>query len=1700
MVKVLIKQKTKGANKEQVVSKGYFDILVFNSLDRSRLMIFLLLLSFCGGLVYAMPASPIAFEVAQPDGRKIQLHIRGDEFFHWNEDTDGYTVVKDNGRFVYGKLNAKGRLGPTGFVVGRDNPKVSGLKKRILPLPQVRKSLAPSMFSESESISQQSVAAVSPSGTVKNLVVLCKFSDHTYGVHTRDANDYDILFNQIGGHTTLAPTGSVKDLYLENSYGVMTLESTVVAWVTLPQTEGYYADGSDGTDGPFPTNAQGMVRDALELVDPLVDFSQFDDDSDGYIDAIDIIHSGYGAETGGGGGDWIWSHRWSLWQLPGGQWTSDEGVKVYNYHTEPALWSTSGTNIVRFGVIAHETGHFFGLPDLYDTDGSGSGIGSWGMMANSWGFDNTQLHPPHFCGWSKIFLGWLSPTVIGTPGNYSIGQLSANAEVYRIDYGYPSGEYLLIENRQPAGIESAIPQGGLCIFHIDDNAGYNTEGYPGQSGWPENGNHYRVAVLQADGDYDLEKDNNRGDSGDVYHSGGVSLLSQSTVPNTDAYQDGTIIVTENSIANVSSAGASMSFVYDNGAAPSPPVAQNGNASTQINTLVSISLVATDEGWPNPPGVLNYIITSLPSHGSLSDPGAGDIGSVPYTLADNGNQVDYTPDSEYIGPDSFQFKANDGGLPPDSGDSNVATVSINIVNAIYFANMDSDPGWTFTGSEWEWGVPTGSGGEYGNPDPTSGYTGSNVIGYNLSGDYNNSVDPTEWATTPAIDCTAMINVTLSFYRWLNVEMSDYDHAYIEVSNDGSAWNTIWENSVETTDSSWTLQTYDISAFADAQPTVYIRWGMGTTDVSWRFSGWNIDDVGITGDVATSQHTLTTLSTAGGSVTTPGEPGPYNYDYGTNADIVATPSEDYYFVNWTGSGVTAGKVADPNAASTTITMDNNYSVGANFSTEPDPPALPWSDDFETGGGVFDAAKGWVASGNSTVSTDADYTGTYGAMLKATAQIEKAISTTGFSTIHVKYARTTNNRMDPGEYLYVEWYDGTIWHELEATQDSSWVLQNMVCSSGADNNPNFKIRFRTNAGNANERAYIDDVEITGQIIIPQRVLSTSSTAGGSVTTPGEPGPYYYTHDTPASIVATPVANYHFVNWTGDTTTIADINAADTTITMDDDYSLHANFAIDTHTVTFIAGAGGSIAGNLVQVVNHGSDCSAVDPAGNANYHFVDWTGDYTGTDDPLTITNVTTDMTITANFAIDQKALTTSSTAGGSVTTPGESGPYYYTNDTLATIVATPDTGYHFINWTGDTTTIANINAADTTITMDDDYAVQANFAIDTFTLNYAANSGGTISGDTSQTVDYRTAGSEVSADPNIGYHFVNWSDASTENPRTDTNVTANISVAANFAIDRMAIYGYLLEPDDTTAIEGILIEMSNLASTDITDPNGYYELTVDYGWSGIVEPNAVGYIFEPNETGRTLTNVTSDTELNLTGYLEAFVISGNILENDDVTPIEGVTVTPQYDGGHYTATYNGGGSDITDANGLYEVWVDYDFSGSVTPTHNAYVFDPNKLNYSNVMAEITGQDYVGTMLTYKIAGCIRNFNAVPVPIEGVDVYADNGGTSDITDPNGCYEVWVDYNWSGTVTPTKNNYSFDPNWIEYTDVLGDQLDQDYTATNIYDLDLDGAIGLGDVKTISDNWLLVGVGLSSGDIHKDEDDIVNLLDFARFADVWGD
>jgi PKD repeat protein len=176
----------------------------------------------------------------------------------------------------------------------------------------------------------------------------------------------------------------------------------------------------------------------------------------------------------------------------------------------------------------------------------------------------------------------------------------------------------------------------------------------------------------------------------------------------------------------------------------------------------------------------------------------------------------------------------GGVPPPVIEPQI----------VYEFPMNYDPGWTTEG-DWAFGAPAGLEG-----DPSSGYSGPYVYGYNLNGAYPNSMPAYSLTTTP-LNCSGFQDTKLRFWRWLGLESYFFDHAYVQVSNDGSSWTTVWSNDglTDFQESSWAEVEYDISAVADGQPTVYVRWIMGTTDSSVTYSGWNIDDVQIIGTPAT-----------------------------------------------------------------------------------------------------------------------------------------------------------------------------------------------------------------------------------------------------------------------------------------------------------------------------------------------------------------------------------------------------------------------------------------------------------------------------------------------------------------------------------------------------------------------------------------------------------------------------------------------------------------------------------------------------------------------------------------------------------------------------------------------------------------------------------------------------------------------------------
>ena len=221
----------------------------------------------------------------------------------------------------------------------------------------------------------------------------------------------------------------------------------------------------------------------------------------------------------------------------------------------------------------------------------------------------------------------------------------------------------------------------------------------------------------------------------------------------------------------------------------------------------------------------------------------------------GNQATIAPSasftngmSYYVQIDGGAFEDMSGNAYAGIGDSTTWTFTTAAPVAFFSEKMDVDPGWTTSG-QWAFGHPTGqTATSYGHADPVNGQTGINVYGVNLNGDYSTTVGGPYYLTTNAIDCSLYTGATLRFQRWLNTDYQPYVADTVDVSRDGGAtWTSVYQNSasVKSTDSSWQLLQYDLSAVADHQPNVTIRWGYQVAPGAYFYSGWNIDDVVVLG---------------------------------------------------------------------------------------------------------------------------------------------------------------------------------------------------------------------------------------------------------------------------------------------------------------------------------------------------------------------------------------------------------------------------------------------------------------------------------------------------------------------------------------------------------------------------------------------------------------------------------------------------------------------------------------------------------------------------------------------------------------------------------------------------------------------------------------------------------------------------------------
>ena len=595
--------------------------------------------------VSAEPADNKLIVVTQADGSQINIRRWGDEFSHGWETEDGFSVIKNDktGLWYFAETNNDGDLilSKTRLIKGKSKRKASKSLRRSGKAKQRndkrrhqahnKNVFSRSMIDGDGAVSgghATSLSNTTISGTINVPVVLLNFSDTNSSYSRSDFNNF--LFSDNKG---------LAAYYNEVSYGKLNIQggsSGVVDWVKLPDNHQFY--GKNNSAG-YDANIGVMIEDALVVADNNVDFSQYaDENNDCTVDLIAFVYQGNGEHQAVGSSNDIWAHKYSLYYLEtegdgnGEYQTNDtcpsnsaKNMVINDYFVAPELSTASGRANV--GTFAHEFGHVFGLPDLYDTngstDGSNAGAGDWSLMASGskTGANRDGESPAHISAWGKYMLGWLDPVKVnGTDlSDFELRESVNNAEAILYENPSNSDEYFIVENRNQRGFDAYAPGRGLLVWHIDDAIAAPGNNYATKSnvntvscdlGFQNCSNsHNGVAVTSADYYFDMEHDYNDGDEHDTFGSDGDGGSSEygssqdwdtkfadSAEVNSNWWDNST---SEFSMSDISAKGDTMTFVLGEGGTGdggNPPtgddlILENGSNET-ISAASNESVLAT----------------------------------------------------------------------------------------------------------------------------------------------------------------------------------------------------------------------------------------------------------------------------------------------------------------------------------------------------------------------------------------------------------------------------------------------------------------------------------------------------------------------------------------------------------------------------------------------------------------------------------------------------------------------------------------------------------------------------------------------------------------------------------------------------------------------------------------------------------------------------------------------------------------------------------------------------------------------------------------------------------------------------------------------------------------------------------------------------------------------------------------------------
>ncbi|MBI9065321.1 MAG: M6 family metalloprotease domain-containing protein, partial [Marinilabiliaceae bacterium] len=769
--------------------------------------------------VIGAPVSPEPISYVTARGDTLQLFPSGDNISNYLLTDEGLPVIRQGNQYHYA-LFKNGNWESDNREIGIAGQLSTKQQKKYRQALQQMQAAEQAFYPQLKAIHLE--APVPSTGDINVLLILVEFSDKA---HTRSKEEIKTLFNEPGNEVR----AGFKTFYQQASHGKLNVNIDVAGWYNCNQA---FSDFSD-SKGMYLTG--NLIRKAVDLAEADgVDFSGYDNDGDGKVDAVMVMHAGLGAdhrsET-----KYIWPHSWSLSGTVNKAVTYD-GVRIDHYVTACEMRQYDGQmKGAGIGTFAHEFGHALGLPDLYDGTGKSSGLGHWAIMsAGSW--LDRGYHPGNFCAWSRVELGWETPQVFTASdyGDYELKAATSIADqVVQIETNDPA-EYFLLENRQKEFNDKKQPTAGLAVYHINRDKIKKDRGVNDDRDLPG------IRLLEADFSISagLYGGDDRGSYRDLFPGPSNSTtLGAFTTPDTKLFNGGFSGV---ELAQINHQDGLVSFSL---VAPKPTL-------NWVNTNLF-------ESYLNDGSLRNTIEIQLNNASFAMENGvlpaeALRVANLPEGLTvkvkvENSSIVEIMMEGKATNHESGDAVHNLQLAFTDAAFSNVSANDVYQVaqDEIHLLWYDTEAGVRFFMEDFEtcappafpqgWEVKNGSNGTTSQWQTCVGNNHTELGRYGVQFYDKNSQKEEFWLISPAIDLTGFQDIKFSF--WEKYDLNGEAKNKVAISTDKLNWHTLYDNHPEKNDS-WEEAVAAIPEAYEGE-TVYLGFCMYDTH-AW---GWFWDDVAL-----------------------------------------------------------------------------------------------------------------------------------------------------------------------------------------------------------------------------------------------------------------------------------------------------------------------------------------------------------------------------------------------------------------------------------------------------------------------------------------------------------------------------------------------------------------------------------------------------------------------------------------------------------------------------------------------------------------------------------------------------------------------------------------------------------------------------------------------------------------------------------------